>query len=271
MLKRTSVLTLLTAAFFLAGPVYAVDSDGDGVDDSVDNCTDVANPGQLDANGDDIGNNCDADVTGPGDVEDCIVNFLDLGAFAAGFFGTDPELNLDGMGNVNFADLAIVQAQFFGQPGPSAAGCDAATNEPGVIALSGTTLVGEVLTATVTDANGTDVIDYQWQADGVDIPGATMETLTLTAAERGAVISVTAAYTDNDGFAEGPITDTAADIVYSAIATGETTLLAAAGAAVDGDVIGLATESGGDDYADMAEVLFAADNLLVRRTASTLR
>ncbi len=101
-----------------------IDADGDGIDDSVDNCTLVFNPGQEDANGDLIGNICDADVSGPGGVEDCVVNFLDLAAFKEGFFGSDPELDLDGSGSVNFIDLGIVKSQFFGPPGPSASGCN---------------------------------------------------------------------------------------------------------------------------------------------------
>ena len=112
-----------------AGSVYlygvpSLDTDGDGVSDSDDNCTLVENPGQEDSNGDQIGTVCDADVTGPGGVEDCVVNFLDLQAFKDGFFGSNPDLNLDGDSVVNFADLAIVKSQFFGPPGPSALGCN---------------------------------------------------------------------------------------------------------------------------------------------------
>ncbi|MEM8682807.1 MAG: chondroitinase-B domain-containing protein [Pseudomonadota bacterium] len=143
-----------------------------------------------------------------------------------------------------------------------------ASNVVGTIAISGTLVVGETLTATVTDPNGTTTVNYQWQADGVDVAGATAETLALTAAELGAVISVSANYTDNDGFMEGPITDTVMDIVYTAIVVGETTLQAAAAAAMDGDIIGLASPSG-DDYADMAEVDFAANDLRIQRTAGS--
>lgn len=47
------------------------------------------------------------------------VGFTDLGRFKAGFFGTDPLLDLDGDGIVGFTDLGIVKAFFFGPPGPS--------------------------------------------------------------------------------------------------------------------------------------------------------
>ncbi len=101
------------------------DTDFDGVSDDVDNCTLIPNPDQADANGDGIGNLCDPDVTGPGLADDdCVVNFPDLQAFKDGFFGFDPELNLDGEANVNFADLQIVKDFFFGAPGPSATGCN---------------------------------------------------------------------------------------------------------------------------------------------------
>ena len=106
------------------------DTDGDGVFDDVDNCTLVANADQRDTNGDGIGNACDADVTGPGDVEDCVVNFLDLAAMKAAFFATpadpswNPDLDFNGDDAINFADLATMKSQFFGPPGPSAAGCN---------------------------------------------------------------------------------------------------------------------------------------------------
>lgn len=151
---------------------------------------------------------------------------------------------------------------------PTAAVVSNVTNTPGAVSVIGTTLVGETLTANVTDTNGTTTIGYQWKSDGSDIGGATAQTFVLTAAELGTVVSVTASYTDDDGFDE-MVDGEAADVVYSAIVTGETTLLAAAGAASDGDVIGLDDPTGGDDYADMAEVVFAANNLQVRRVAGS--
>jgi hypothetical protein len=44
------------------------DTDGDGIDDDVDNCPDVDNPGQGDADGDDIGDFCDAEVVDTDEV-----------------------------------------------------------------------------------------------------------------------------------------------------------------------------------------------------------
>ncbi len=108
----------------------AADTDADGIGDSVDNCTLVYNPDQLDVNGDSIGNICDADITGPGDIEECIVNFLDVQAFKNAIFSTaaapnwDPEADVDGSGTVNFADIQVLKNQLFGPPGPSAGGCN---------------------------------------------------------------------------------------------------------------------------------------------------
>ena len=46
--------------------VTGVDTDGDGKDNAVDNCDDVANPGQEDLDGDEVGNACDPDADGDG-------------------------------------------------------------------------------------------------------------------------------------------------------------------------------------------------------------
>ncbi|MFK8014208.1 MAG: hypothetical protein AB8G17_02040 [Gammaproteobacteria bacterium] len=94
-----------------------VDTDGDGVGDSVDNCTLVANASQTDADGDGYGNRCDADLN-----NDCTVNVVDLGAFRAVFFSTDPNADFNDDGTVNVIDLGLLRTQFFQSPGPSATG-----------------------------------------------------------------------------------------------------------------------------------------------------
>lgn len=147
---------------------------------------------------------------------------------------------------------------------------ETAVNVPGTLSIMGSTVVGQPLTAAVLDANGLPAaLDYQWMADGVVIPNATTETFVPTAAQRGAILSVSTSYMDQDGFAEGPLTATAGDIVYSFIVTGEISLLAAVATATTGDIIGLAEATGGDDYEAMAEVNFAADEMLIRRTAGS--
>jgi len=100
-----------------------LDDDGDGVPNGSDNCTLHANPDQTDTDGDGYGNRCDPDFDQSGNV-----NFADLARLRAGFFGSDPLLDLNADGAVNFADLAIVRQLFFAAPGPSAA--DAGNGEP---------------------------------------------------------------------------------------------------------------------------------------------
>ncbi|MBN2106582.1 MAG: thrombospondin type 3 repeat-containing protein, partial [Deltaproteobacteria bacterium] len=65
---RKTLKALAVAASFLCivmgyGVSWAADSDGDGIDDLIDNCPALANPLQLDADDDGIGDLCD---TAPG-------------------------------------------------------------------------------------------------------------------------------------------------------------------------------------------------------------
>jgi hypothetical protein len=98
------------------GTISAVvqDTDGDGLADNGDDCILVANADQRDADLDGIGSVCDPDFN-----DDCVVNFLDLGAMKTEFFGSDPIADLTGDGVVNFMDLGIMSTGFFLPPGPS--------------------------------------------------------------------------------------------------------------------------------------------------------
>ncbi len=103
---------LLTLTYhYTPGPA---DTDADGVGDSIDNCALVYNPAQLDTNGDNIGNICDADFNG-----DCIVNSVDLGILKTVFFTPDADADLNGDGIVNAIDLGLMKTLFFLPPGPS--------------------------------------------------------------------------------------------------------------------------------------------------------
>lgn len=99
----------------------AADMDEDGVPDSTDNCVMIANPAQIDADADQIGNRCDADFN-----NDCIVNFVDLGAMRSVFFMPDSVVDLNVDGVVNFVDLGVLRSAFFAPPGPGVPGnaCD---------------------------------------------------------------------------------------------------------------------------------------------------
>ena len=79
-------------------------------------------------------------------------------------------------------------------------------NQIANITITGIAKVGEILTATVTDANGLpSIINYQWYADGEVISDATDESYVLKEAEAGKGITVKAEFTDNDGYAESVI------------------------------------------------------------------
>lgn len=119
----TGVAALAVVFAHAAGPFLSAggDTDGDGVPDSVDNCTLVANADQRDTNGDGFGNICDADLN-----NDCLVNFGDLAHIRLWFSMTDPDADLDGNGVVNFIDLNLLNMMFYSTatpgPGPSPLG-----------------------------------------------------------------------------------------------------------------------------------------------------
>jgi hypothetical protein len=106
--------------------VTAVDTDGDGVSDDVDNCIDAPNgPDAPDAGGnvqlytnhDGYGNACDPDLNNDG-----IVNALDVGLFRADFNTVTPgsDADFNGDGAVNALDVGVFRALFNRTPGPSA-------------------------------------------------------------------------------------------------------------------------------------------------------
>jgi hypothetical protein len=91
-----------------------LDADMDGIEDPDDNCLLAANADQLDTDGDDYGNACDADFD-----NNCVVNALDLGAFKSAFFSSAALYDLSGDGVVNAVDLGVLKVLFFDPPGPS--------------------------------------------------------------------------------------------------------------------------------------------------------
>ena len=141
-------------------------------------------------------------------------------------------------------------------------------NSAGVLVIEGEVTVGSVVSAAITDGNGTNTVAYQWKADGVDIAGASGTTFTITSAEIAKVLSVSSDYTDSDGYVEA-LSAEHNDVVYSFIATGEATLAAALASAVDGDWIGIADAQNGDDYENMAEMTINNNNMMITRTAGS--
>ncbi len=83
------------------------DTDDDGIQDGPDNCKLMYNPDQSDADGDGIGDTCEADISGNNEV-----NFLDFAMLASRWLdvgcGDCGGADLDGQEDVDFADLDIL-------------------------------------------------------------------------------------------------------------------------------------------------------------------
>ena len=77
-------------------------------------------------------------------------------------------------------------------------------NTPGAVLLEGEAKIGGTLKAVVADNDGVQpgTVKYQWFAEGDAIPGATGESYTVTAADRGKHISVYVSYTDGKNHVE---------------------------------------------------------------------
>ena len=91
-----------------------VDTDGDGVPDSSDNCTEVANADQRDTNGDGFGNICDPDLNNDG-----LVNLVDYVALRSVYLTPNADADLNGDGIVNLVDYVILRNYYLKSPGPS--------------------------------------------------------------------------------------------------------------------------------------------------------
>ena len=89
----------------------------------------------------------------------------------------------------------------------------------GSVTISGTPTLNQILTASnnLADADGLGTIAYQWQANGIDIAGATGDTYTLTQTDVGKSISVVASYVDGNGLTESVASNNLG--IYSFIAS----------------------------------------------------
>ena len=81
---------------------------------------------------------------------------------------------------------------------------DPVASSNGSASISGETVVGQTLSASVSDPDGVEAgtDTYQWYSNGAAINGATSATYTLTADEGGETVSVVARYTDSAGLRE---------------------------------------------------------------------
>jgi hypothetical protein len=100
-------------------PQLSPDSDGDGVADSADNCTQVANTSQCDSDGDGYGNRCDGDMNNSGstNAQDTTLYRQQLGQPSAGPGYNAADLNCSGA--VNAQDTVILRTLLGSPPGPS--------------------------------------------------------------------------------------------------------------------------------------------------------
>ena len=74
----------------------------------------------------------------------------------------------------------------------------------GSVTVTGTPTQGQTLTVsnTLADPDGLGVFNYLWQANGVAIPGASLNSLTLSQDQVGKTITVAVSYSDGHGTAE---------------------------------------------------------------------
>ena len=136
----------------------------------------------------------------------------------------------------------------------------------GSVVISGDAYVDSILTATITDLNGSGdtPIIYTWMLDGSAIDGATEATYMLTSAALGSVVTVTVAYTDNDGFTQEEITShaTNAVIVESDAPVTVMTNVASITDNMDDDAGELRYKHGSTIEAGKLTVSFAKDEVL---------
>ena len=103
--------------------VSDVDSDGDEVLDTDDNCTLHDNPDQRDTDGDGYGNRCDGDLNDDGSTNTLDLNLYKLAhRSAAGDANYDVDADFNGDGVINTLDLNIYKGLHRLPPGPSCCG-----------------------------------------------------------------------------------------------------------------------------------------------------
>ncbi len=108
---------LLNVAF---EPDVQPDSDQDGVPDSSDNCTQIANPTQCDSNGDGFGNRCDADLNNNSftNAQDYVLFRAELGQPSVAPTYNPADFNCNGF--VNAQDYVLFRGLLGSPPGPGA-------------------------------------------------------------------------------------------------------------------------------------------------------
>ena len=174
------------------------------------------------------------------------------GATGAAYTPTDSDVGKTITVQVSFTDDAGNEETL---TSAATAAVEAKPNTPatGEPAISGTAQVGETLTAGtggIADEDGLDNVSYsyQWQADSVDIAGATNATYTLADSDEGKAITLQVSFTDDAGNDE-ELTSAATDMVEAKPNSPATGALAISGTAQVGETLtadtsGIADEDG---------------------------
>ena len=100
--------------FFITRFSPIADTDGDGVFDNLDNCTQTANLSQIDTDGDKYGNACDGDFDQSGTVD-----LNDYFTFLSLFGSVDANADFNENGTVDLNDYFSFLGMFGQPPGPS--------------------------------------------------------------------------------------------------------------------------------------------------------
>jgi len=113
--------TMLVFALAVGIDASALDTDNDGVDDDLDNCTLVPNAKQGDYDDDGYGNVCDADLN-----NDLVVGIPDFLIFSAcvdepgqGAHGECEIADMNSDRRINNDDYQVLDGSFANPPGPS--------------------------------------------------------------------------------------------------------------------------------------------------------
>ncbi|MDD1608142.1 MAG: DUF4347 domain-containing protein, partial [Methylococcaceae bacterium] len=155
----------------------------------------------------------------------------------------------------------------------------------GTVTITGTATQGQTLTASnnLVDLDGLGSVTYQWQANGVNINGATSATYVLTQAEVSKAITVIASYTDGQGSAETvSSTATGAVVNINDLPTGSVTItgivmqgqtLTASNNLADADGLGIITyqwQAGGVDIGGAIGATYTLSQAEVGKTITVL-